>query len=232
MHERRLEPGLANPNKEEKLNELIEMDRRRFEEAAELGKQDRAEMCLCLRSQADAFVQATSTNFEAAVRLVDALPLHIHFKKLPGDDQVEPPRMSIKRRMRRMSAYGAPNSKEAPEDGGLPARNWPGLPLNELRQLMTDDWPLDERIAAEPETPPPEKMVSFRSIVHKQLFRQRGVHYERYKEAFTAEVRQRNTELLSREERERVGDRNWQAMVHQLRGEVPPVDAQVEGPLP
>ena len=147
---------------------------------------------------------------EVSIRLLDLLPLHSHFGALPGDEkvraaqthvdspclfgckrQVEPPRMSIKRRLRRLNAEEekvpeAPNPKAAakgkaepkaaaaPEEkpSGLPERKWIGLPKYELRALLCGGgWPADP-VLMEEETIDEQKvqeltesMSSFRSLL-------------------------------------------------------------------
>jgi len=223
-HEQTLSPGLSNPNAEKKLRELIESEASRHKTAIVLAKEDRSRMAECLRERGDAFVKRLSARFEAAIRLIDALPLHSHFGTLPGDEAVEPPRMSIKRRMRHLQ-----NNTSVDQWGdGLPERQWMGIPRHELRaELRGSEWPVDSELAdATPEmlaelTP---TLASFRSPVHRTLFERRNFYYDRYRQEFVAEVRQRSAEFAAREENEQVGQRNWQSMVKQLNGDVSSVE--------
>merc|ERR1712007_141020 len=130
----------------------------------------------------------------------DALPLRSHFASLPGDEQVEPPRMSIKRRMRRLQS----NTSVDQHGDGLPERQWEGVPQHELRGLLRGaEWPADSEFAdATPEvmmelTP---TVASFRSPVHKKLFERRAFYYNQYREAFVSEVQRRSAELAERED--------------------------------
>eukprot|EP00438_Fugacium_kawagutii_P000303 Skav205264 [mRNA] locus=scaffold1841:130764:134738:- [translate_table: standard] len=85
-------------------------------------------------------------------------------------DAVEPPRMSIKRRMRRLNneeekapepvpkaaakgkAAAKPPEEEKDKDTGLPERQWQGIPKYELRALfLGDGWPEDPILGAEDE---------------------------------------------------------------------------------
>lgn len=81
--------------------------------------------------------------------------------------QVEPPRMSIKRRMRRLNAEEEkppepvpkaaakgkaaakpPEEEKDTKDTGLPERQWQGIPKFELRALLFgDSWPEDPALA-------------------------------------------------------------------------------------
>jgi len=217
-HERNLKPQLANPNAEAKLQELISSEATRHSKALAMLEEDRTRMADGLREQADAFVQRLTAKFEVAIRLVDALPLRTHFSNLPGDEDIELPRMSIKRRLRRQQS-GA----DVDHGDSLPGRQWEGLPLNELRRtLQGDGWPEDEKLA---QTTPEmlEQLTStigsFRSPVHKKLFERRAFYYERFRGEFRNQVRQRNADLKVREEKEQRADRNWQAIVAQLSGE-------------
>ena len=150
---------------------------------------------------------------EVSIRLLDLLPLHSHFGALPGDEKVraaqtrvdsscrfglslpckvEPPRMSIKRRLRRLNAEeekvpeanpkAAAKGKAEPKaaaaateekpPSGLPERKWIGLPKYELRALLCGGgWPADP-VLMEEETIDEQKvqeltepMSSFRSFL-------------------------------------------------------------------
>eukprot|EP00933_Yihiella_yeosuensis_P062294 TRINITY_DN6524_c0_g1_i11.p1 TRINITY_DN6524_c0_g1~~TRINITY_DN6524_c0_g1_i11.p1 ORF type:complete len:1339 (+),score=386.61 TRINITY_DN6524_c0_g1_i11:47-4018(+) len=264
-HEQRLNPGLSNPNAEAQLLALMESEANRHQEALDACTKDRETMANALRGAAESFVRRLSSVSEAAVRIVDSLPLHGHFAALPGDEQIEPPRMSIKRRLRRLNAAesaaeaapptpaaakgkGAPPPEPASTtpilaadggdgSGGLPARTWPGLPRYELRgSVLGNGWPEDPELiippAADAEADAPseldteklkqttEALVSFRSPVHRKLIEQRDFFYQKYKAQFLAELEKRAGELSTREQNEAAGERNWQAMVRQLRGEV------------
>eukprot|EP00928_Gymnodinium_smaydae_P058571 TRINITY_DN4175_c1_g1_i2.p1 TRINITY_DN4175_c1_g1~~TRINITY_DN4175_c1_g1_i2.p1 ORF type:complete len:1496 (-),score=409.80 TRINITY_DN4175_c1_g1_i2:405-4892(-) len=217
-HEKRLNPKLANPNNEPELVSLIAGEADRYKVASETVAEDRARMATCLREQADAFVKCLAARFEVAVGLVDALPLHGHFAPLPGDEQVEAPRMSIKRRMRKIES-----GQSVDPGDGLPERSWRGVPRYELRALLRGgSWPEDEELSAVPEedlqgrTP---AVDSYRSPVHRDLYEQRNRFYDEFKQAFTAEVQRRDGELRAREERENVGDKTWYSMVRQLNPE-------------
>jgi len=218
-HERSLGPGLSNPNAEAELQALVEAEATRYKATMKATRHDRRRVVACLRERAGTYVQRLAANFEAAIRLVDALPLHSHFGTLPGDEQVEPPRMSIKRRMRRLS-----NDQTVDQHGdGLPQRQWEGVPKYELRLMLRGEpWRPDRELAeATPEmlaelTP---LVTSFRSPVHKKLFERRSFYYQKYKTEFEAEVKRRAAELTAREDKERAGQRNWQSMVRQLNGD-------------
>lgn len=221
-HEQRLHPGLSNPNAEEQLRELIEAEAERSERAQAMAVEDCSRMAQCLRGQADFVVQRLSATFESAIRIVDGLPLHTHFDALPGDEQAENPRMSIKRRMRHLH-----NGTSVDQWGdGLPERKWPGVPRYDLRVLLrTKPWPVDESLAEATEETLQEQTAtidSFRSPLHKRLFERRGFYYDRYLAEFRAEVKRRGAELASRSEHEQTGQRTWQSSVRQLRGEVAP----------
>lgn len=217
-HEKQLSPDLANPNYEEDLRRLMDAEAKRHQEATELMAQDFQNFGGCLRKQADKFVERLAANFEAAVRLLDALPLHRHFKALPGDEQIEAPRISIKRRLRRIQ-----NGADLDQGEELPKRTWDGLPLYELRRLLEGgEWPEDPTFAdASPEklAKSSPAVVSFRSPVHKKLFERRTCYYKQFQAEFTAEVNRRLTELNARKAKVTAGQKNWRSMIIQLKGE-------------
>jgi len=256
LHEQRLNPGLSNPNAEAELLALMEAEAQRHESALGTCQEDRESMATALRGAAESFVRRITSVAEEAIRLVDMLPLHSHFGALPGDEKVEPARMSIKRRLRRLNAEadgtGGPASpeakdakggkskapvaeqpKETTEEPGLPERNWPGLPRYELRAVVYGGgWPEDPVLAPEETSEPSdskpdhqklqeltETLNSFRSPVHRSIIERRTFFYERYKKEFVAEVERRSAELVARESKEEAGERNWQSMIKQLRGE-------------
>lgn len=183
-HEQRLSPSLSNPNAEAQLTALVEAEAERYQRALQMLAEDRARMSTVLRSAAANFVQGLASLWEQAVRLIDALPLHGHFGSLPGDEKLEPPRMSIKRRLRRLGteeaaaeppaatakakAAPAPKAAASPtpaatsmdtDTTGLPQRTWLGLPRQELRALLIGHgWPEDPELLQEDGTPDSAKL--------------------------------------------------------------------------
>ncbi|CAE7487991.1 Zc3h6 [Symbiodinium pilosum] len=244
-HEQRLNPRLADANKEVELQELVEAEAKRHADALTTCKEDRERMATALRDACASFVGRLTNLAEVAMRLVDLLPLHSHFGALPGDEKVEPPRMSIKRRLRRLNAEeekppepvpkaaakgkAEPKAAAAPEEPkpGLPERQWQGLPKNELRALLcSGGWPTDPVLTDEDENLDEQKvqeltepMKSFRSPVHRSIINGRLQYYEHYKKQFAAEVFRWNAEMSAREAKEQAGEKNWQSMIRQLRGE-------------
>merc|ERR1719171_284825 len=84
------------------------------------------------------FVQMLHSDFEALVKLVDMIPLHNHFAPLPGDESIEQPRMSLKRRMRKAQSD---NSVIDQSGEALHPRDWLGIPQFALRkQVMSGAW--------------------------------------------------------------------------------------------
>jgi hypothetical protein len=227
-HEKRLGPRLSNPNAEQELLNLIDEEANRYKAALLQMKEDRAAIVTCFREQADLFVTRLAAACEASFRLVDACPLAPHFAPLPGDEQVEPARMSIKRRMRR--AQKGESVDQNPDS--LPPRSWEGIRRYELREgLRHSQWPKDKELAeATPEmlaelTP---IVVSFRSATHKKLFERRNFYYDNYKAEFLLEVKNRAMELSSREDKEQAGQTNWTSMVSQLNPEAVIPEVQLE----
>ncbi|CAK8993853.1 unnamed protein product [Durusdinium trenchii] len=168
LHEQRLSPRLADANKSAELEALVQAEEQRHQEATQTCQQDRERMALVLRRSCESFVCRLTTVAEVSIRLLDLLPLHSHFGSLPGDEKVEPPRMSIKRRMRRLNredeapepvpkaaAKGKAAAKPPPEepkekDAGLPERQWTGVPKYELRAMLVGSkWPEDEMLPEE-----------------------------------------------------------------------------------
>lgn len=119
-HEKLLAPRLSNPNAEQELQNLIEEEANRYKAALMQLREDRKEVVTCFRQRANLFVTRLASASDAAFHLVDALPLFRHFAALPGDEQVEPARMSIKRRMRRFQK--GEGVDQNPEH--LPKRSW------------------------------------------------------------------------------------------------------------
>merc|ERR1712194_1005037 len=174
--------------------------------------------------------------------LVDAIPLNAHFKSLPGDDQVEPARISLKRRMRRMGK-GTESGAAVEHSGPLPEKVWKGLPRHELVLLLQrpegaqgNGWPRDEELAAIPPEEASQMLTqaanSFRSPAHKKLHQRREFHYQRYLQEFKTEVRLRGGELAAADATEKDNQRTWQFMVKHLRGEseAPPVEEEAPPP--
>lgn len=220
-HERALNPKLANPNNEQELVGLVHAEADRFEAALGTVVQDRGRLAACLFAEADGFVRRLAARFEVAAALVDALPLHGHFVSLPGDEEVEAQRMSIKRRMRRMQDGEAAAAQSS--DALLPPRSWAGLPRYELGcMLRGGSWPEDVATAALSVEQLAEKtpaVASFRSPLHRDLYDKRNFFYQQFQKQFAAEVARRDAELSAREEKERVGDKTWYSMVKQLNPE-------------
>lgn len=227
-HEKRLAPRLSNPNAEKELQSLIEEEAARYKAALTQITEDRATVVACLRKQADLFVVRIAAAFEATVRLLDAVPFPAHFSPLPGDELVEPMRMSIKRRMRRLQKGQTCNEY----GGNLVPRNWEGIRRYELREMLkASEWPKDVELA----DASPEKLaeltstvVSFRSPAHKKLFERRNFYYDEYKADFFSQVTNRASELSAREKKEEAGQTNWKAMVMQLNPEAIIPDVQLE----
>lgn len=243
-HEKGLNPRLADANKSAELQALVEAEAQRQADAFRTCQEDRARMASELRTASESFVCRLTTVTEVAIRLLDLLPLHSHFGALPGDEKVEPPRMSIKRRMRRLNAEEEKPPEPVPKaaakgkaaakppaeeekdtkDTGLPERQWQGIPKYELRALFFgDSWPEDPMLAEsdidEKKKELTETLKSFRSPVHRRIIEGRLECYEKYKQSFTAEVQRRSAEMSVREAKEEAGERNWQSMIRQLSGE-------------
>jgi len=208
----------------------------RYTEAIKLSRQDKSKTAVCLRGLATGFVRCMAARFELAIKLVDRLPLHAHYRQLPGDENEEVPRPSIKRRMRQLQT----GVMADPSGETLTEKSWQGLPLNELRAaLLCSDkegnarssasWPPDYELSGlTPETLQTELMpavASFRSPVHRRLFEARNVHYQRYKAEFFREVGCRRDALAMREVREQAGQQRWKTMVRQVQGGAGPVEA-------
>lgn len=227
-HEKRLGPRLSNPNAEQELQNLIDEEAARYKAALVQMAEDRTTVVACLRKQADLFVVRVSAAFEAAIRLVDAIPFPAHFSPLPGDELVEPMRMSIKRRMRRLQKGQTCNEY----GGNLVPRNWEGVRRYELRELLRGgEWPKDVELAdASPEVlaESTSTVVSFRSPAHKKIFERRNFYYDQYKADFVAQVNNRQTELSAREIKEEAGQTNWKSMVLQLNPEAVIPDVRLE----
>jgi hypothetical protein len=109
----------------------------------------------------------------------------------------------------------------------LPPREWECLPVDSLG--MQPEWDLEEE---DPDEDPAERearagsadheleafspVMSFRSPVHKALFKERNTCFAMYSKAFKAVAQQCLDELKSAKTKEEVGEKNWQSMLMQL----------------
>lgn len=206
--------------------------------------------------------------FKKAIDILDSVPLATHFGELPGDEASEQPRMSMRRRLRRLQDGRAELGKPIEVDPEvLTERKWEGLPTDLWKFDKTEDgfWSTetaDERlkgflegekriVRVDEDTGEEEEDMrvdenrkaynadlaklygggespaelkefptidSFRSEVHKDLFRSRNKVYAAFAEFFNGEVVFNITkDLKARLEKETIGDRNWKNMVEQLQ---------------
>jgi len=111
----------------------------------------------------------------------------------------------------------------------LPPREWECLPVDSL--VMQPEWNLADEEGEEGEDPAEREaragsadheleafapVMSFRSPVHKALFKERNACFEMYSKAFRAVAQQCLDELKSAKTKEEVGEKNWQSMLMQL----------------
>jgi hypothetical protein len=112
----------------------------------------------------------------------------------------------------------------------LPPREWECLPVDSL--VMQPEWNLAEEEDENPDEDPAERdkragsadheleafapVMSFRSPVHKALFKERNACFAMYSKAFRAVAQQCLDELKSAKTKEEVGEKNWQSMLMQL----------------
>jgi len=113
----------------------------------------------------------------------------------------------------------------------LPPREWECLPVDSL--VMSPEWNLaDEDANEDPDEDPAERearagsadheleafapVMSFRSPVHKALFKERNACFAMYSKGFRAVAQQCLDELKSAKTKEEVGEKNWQSMLMQL----------------
>merc|ERR1719271_1669796 len=174
-----------------------------------------------------------ASSFEVLIRLVDRIPLRTHFERIEGDDTVEVARMSLKRLMRKK--YTGHEGAVDQSGEALPARTWEILPVSALE--LAPEW---AGVAEEPGSPTspagqPEgtkevpsaaedvgellDVESFRSPVHKALFKQRNHFFDAYAAAFRATSLRRLEQLRAVRMKEEVGDQNWKSMLTQLTKE-------------
>eukprot|EP00392_Amoebophrya_sp_AT5.2_P001937 g1942.t1 len=256
-HEQRLTPSLANPNNARILQKLKDDEALRYKDAGETLNRFKLQFSNILHRESVSFLHRLTLTFQTLVRTLDALPLATHFNPLPGDENVQMERMSIKRRKRRV-AQG--HDKATPieiDDEKLPPRTWEGVKTN-LWELEGGFWtPENEHLAGRIKdpagsapasltfTPPSGEDVitvpsfsgdrpfpqlqaqllgsadspaidSFRTPVHKILFRRRNDAYAQYETVFRKEVLDIGTILEDRFAKEDAGEANWQNMCHQL----------------
>ncbi|CAD7957798.1 unnamed protein product [Amoebophrya sp. A120] len=267
-HEQRLTPSLANPNNARILQKLKDDEALRYKDACESLNRFKLEFANTLQREAVAFLHKLVLLFQTLVRVLDAVPMPTHFNPLPGDENVQKERMSIKRRKRRVFA-----GHEGPievDDEKLPPRTWEGVATNlwqldygeffavenEFLQARISDpagapasltytdaekqieiavpsfsaaatTPVEEGSVLQPEPQPfpadsllqhgiSPSIESFRTDVHKSLFRKRNSVYEEFKVYFQKEVRDVGTVLKEKLEKEHAGEANWQNMCQQL----------------
>ena len=171
-----------------------------------------------------------ASTFEVLIRLFDRIPLIPHFERISGDDTVEVARMSMKRLMRKK----ADGHEGAVDQSGeaLPARTWEILPVSAL-ELAPEWYNADE--PGSPTSSQPDgardapsaaedvgellDVESFRSPVHKALFKQRNHFFDAYAAAFRATSTRRLEQLRAVRMKEEVGDKNWKSMLTQLTKE-------------
>lgn len=126
----------------------------------------------------------------------------------------------------------------------LPDREWECLPVDSL--VMQPEWDLAEEGAddedgdgaaeraaragsADAELEAFAPVLSFRSPVHKALFKERNACFAMYAKAFRAVCQQCLDELKSSKTKEELGEMNWQSMLNQLtKGEEEPAKKQTE----
>lgn len=124
----------------------------------------------------------------------------------------------------------------------LPDREWECLPVDSL--VMQPEWDLAEEGAddedgaaeraaragsADAELAAFAPVLSFRSPVHKALFKERNACFAMYAKAFRAVCQQCLDELKSSKTKEELGEMNWQSMLNQLtKGEEEPAKKQTE----
>lgn len=267
-HEKRLTPSLANPTHKKKLIALCKAEDERHASAMAEIKKRKAEFADAITCAGVEVSGRFHLLFKKAIDILDSVPLATHFGELPGDEASEQPRMSMRRRLRRLQDGRAELGKAIEVDPEvLTERKWEGLPTNLWKYDKTDDgfWATetaDERlkgflegekrlVRVDPENGEVEDDVrvdenrkaynsdlaklynggenveelkefptidSFRSEVHKDLFRSRNIVYAAFVEYFNGEVVAGITkDLKARLEKEVIGDRNWKNMVEQLQ---------------
>jgi hypothetical protein len=238
QNEKALTPSMANPNFAQALAELCEMEDERYQNALDSIESNWKDMSELLRQERGFAIREFSSTFEVLVRLVDRIPLKPHFEKLDGDDKVEIARMSLKRLLRKkmkehegsersfVDVLAAPSNPVDQSGEALPPRTWECLPVDSL--AMAREWDTDYD-ASNPEhretrTGSAEEdlenftngVESFRSPVHKALFKERNSFFEMYSRAFRQTAQHRLEELKNAKMKEEVNDKNWQSMLMQL----------------
>eukprot|EP00743_Colponemidia_sp_Colp-15_P005768 GILK01006200.1.p1 GENE.GILK01006200.1~~GILK01006200.1.p1 ORF type:complete len:1564 (+),score=342.38 GILK01006200.1:44-4693(+) len=118
QHRTSLRPGLANPNNSGQLQELCQLEAQRGEASIQLIKNTLTQLTLCHNDQVNLFsngiLNASLSLFTAA----DAMLAASDFIKLPGDEEVDVPRKSVKHLLRATHlpdpVTAAPTSTNAP----------------------------------------------------------------------------------------------------------------------
>ncbi|CAD7955727.1 unnamed protein product [Amoebophrya sp. A25] len=124
-HETRLTPSLANPNNARILKKLKDDEAERYRDALASVNKWKLQWANLLHREAVNFLHRLVVNFQTLMRCVDSLPLGTHYNPLPGDENVETQRMSIKRRKRRV--FAGHQGEIVVDDETLPPRSWEGV---------------------------------------------------------------------------------------------------------
>eukprot|EP00742_Colponemidia_sp_Colp-10_P007657 GILJ01008252.1.p1 GENE.GILJ01008252.1~~GILJ01008252.1.p1 ORF type:complete len:1559 (+),score=335.92 GILJ01008252.1:44-4720(+) len=100
QHRTSLRPGLANPNNSGQLQELCQLETQRGEASIQLIKDTLTQLTLCHNDQVNLFSNGILNASLALFTAADAMLAASDFIKLPGDEDVDVPRKSVKHLLR------------------------------------------------------------------------------------------------------------------------------------
>jgi len=202
---RQLGPYLASPNHRHILDDLTNKEQKRFDEALIMITRYEDEFRKFLWEEILGYRETLSKSFAVYLQIIDALPLPLHFQTTDVEVIENKKRISLKRRIRCATA-------KIPDE--LPPRTWEGLKADDIVMIMKN-WDETE-IEYEGEIKPEEPIESFRSPVHKNLFRTRNKVFVNGIKLFTTLQRTIRQEINGFRNDENAGRRNFGRMTTQL----------------
>lgn len=199
---RQLGPWLASPNARHILDDLTNKEEKRFEDALAVLTKYENEFGLFFWEEVLGYRDTLSKSFAVYLQIIDALPLPLHFQTTDTEVTENTKRVSLKRRLR----CAIPKILDE-----LPPRTWEGLKSDDIVKIMEENWQ-----EWEGEIKPEESIESFRSPVHKNLFRRRNQVFNQGIKMFTDFQRSVRMEINGFRNDESAGHNNFERMTQQL----------------
>lgn len=220
QHESEMRPSLANPQCAHLLADLRARETIRHTTMLSDIEAIHQDFKSILWHEADLFLRSAHASMEAHCAVMDTIPLWPHFISLPGDEQLEQPRMSIKRLQRRRDTGAVGPIDQTGHT--LPKRSWQGMPASLLQLhgswfasvLCKDDD--NETVQGQSVSDDTPSVDSFRSSAHKATFAARNCAFESFVDVFQARQRQLVTLVHSKLSWEQAGQKHWEHMMMRL----------------